>query len=281
MLRAKEKGTQVKRFSFRFDIDSLADIEVGVPRLLDSSKELGARFTFFVNMGRSFSWKPILRDRQKRVGVFNKKAFTVISKLGLMRTIRTVVQNPCIGSSHKDILFRLLDAGHELALHGGMDHPLWQWGLSSLDKGEIDEMLRPAYARFEKLFGRPEGFSSPGFQYNNNVLELVDDYEIRYASDMKGENLFVPEGHRHVQVPVNIMGPSNVPLLESLYASGRQGEEVLGACKGEILKRNLAVMYGHPSFEGRLDDFSEIISWVKGEGYSIMTLGALCAEEML
>ncbi len=260
----------MKTFSFRFDIDSLADIEVGVPRLIELGKELDVRFTCFVNMGRSFNWKTLGEGQVAR-----GKGSSTIKRLGLSRTLRTVIFNPNIGLSHKKILFKLLDNGHELGLHGGMDHPLWQWRLEILSKDEINDLLRPAYAHFVELFGKPKGFASPGFRYNHHVLELMDDYGFEYASDMEGEKPFRPNGFRHLQIPVNIIGPDKKPLIEYFQASELGVVEIVEKCLKEIERRDVAIIYGHPALEGGFDGLREILIWVKESKYQIILMDEL------
>lgn len=271
----KDRGLNfVKTFSFRFDIDSLADIEAGVPKLIELAKELDVRFTFFVNMGKSFNWK-VVSDQWSVAG--EKTALSrhssTMRRLGLWRTFRTVVINPNIGLSHKKILFKLLDDGHELGLHGGMVHPLWQWRLDTLSKDEINSLLRPAFEGFEKLFGKPKGFASPGFRYNRYVLELIDDYGFEYASDMEGEGPFRPEGFRHLQIPVNVIGPDRKPLIEHLWASGLLEPEIIGRCEEEVGKRENAVIYGHPACEGAFHGLIGLLNWLKESGYIISPMG--------
>lgn len=260
----------MKTFSFRFDIDSLADIEAGVPKLIELAKELDVRFTFFVNMGKSFNWKTLGKGQEAR-----GKGYLTIKKLGLLLTLRTVILNPNIGLSHKKILFKLLDDGHELGLHGGMDHPLWQWGLDTLSKDEINNLIKPAYNYFVELFAKPRGFASPGFRYNRYVLELIDDYGFEYASDMEGEKPFRPEGFDHLQIPVNVIGPDRKPLIEHLWESGLEEAKIEEKIEEEVGKRGCAVMYGHPAFEERFKGLTEFLVRVKGEGYRISTMSEI------
>lgn len=278
----------MKTFSFRFDIDSLADIEVGVPRLIELGRELDVRFTFFVNMGRSFRWsvvggqwspkpKPGTQNLKSEASNVSRLTSHVV-RLGLLRTFRTVVFNPNVGLSHKKALFKLLDNGHELGLHGGMDHPLWQWRLDRLEKDEINNLLKPAYNHFVQLFGKPKGFASPGFRYNRYVLELMDDYGFEYASDMEGERPFRPEGFRHLQIPANVIGADKRPLIEYLWASGLGEAEVEEMVEIEVAKRECAVIYGHPAFEGGFDGLRELLTWVKGNGYRIVPMGKLLEQ---
>lgn len=264
-----------KTFSFRFDIDSLADIEVGVPALIDLAKELNIKFTFFANMGRSFNWRTIAMRQYSRTPT-SKSDLHTVRKLGLWRTIRTVMFNPNVGLSHREILFKLLDEGHELALHGGMDHPLWQWELEKLSKEEINNIMRPAYDHFVKLFGKPKGFASPGFRYNSLVLELMDDYGFEYASDMQGERPFVPKNFSHLQIPVNVIGPDKKPFIEQLMSSGLGEEDVVARCKAKVdevaEKNELAVIYGHPACEGTFGGLRELFTLLKVEGCQVVPM---------
>jgi peptidoglycan/xylan/chitin deacetylase (PgdA/CDA1 family) len=266
----------MKIFSFRFDIDSLADIETGVPRLIDLARELDVRFTFFVNMGRSYNWRVV--SGQWSVAGENTALLrhaSTMRRMGLWQTLRTVFFNPDIGLSHKKTLFRLLDDGHELGLHGGMDHPLWQWRLDVLSKEELHDLLKPAYDHFERLFGKPKGLASPGFTYNRYVLELVDEYGFEYASDMEGERPFRPEGFRHMQIPVNVAGPDRMSFIEHLRGTETGKAEVEKKVVAEIAGRECAVMYGHPACEGKSKSLRDILYWVKKNGYRVVTMKKL------
>ena len=266
----------MKTFSFRFDIDSLADIEIGVPKLIEMAKELDIRFTFFVNMGKSFNRKTIFSVKQSKRR-FPRHART-LGRLGLWRTLRTVLLNPDIGTFHKKYLFRLLDDGHELGLHGGMDHPLWQWKLDEMSKDDINRLIRPAYERFTSLFGRPNGFSSPGFRYNSDVLKLIDDYGFKYASDMDGEMPFIPEGFSSIQIPVNIKGADNSSIMEYLLTQGFDDKYIVSACMDEIFKRDMSVIYGHPAFEGRAELLRDVLINAKDGGYDIIPMNNLAVD---
>ena len=46
--------------------------------------------------------------------------------------------------------------------------------------------------------------------------------------------------------------------------------------KDEILKNNVAILYGHPIFEGfKTNILNEIFEFVKLEGYKVMTLNEI------
>ena len=215
--------------AFRFDVDSVTCIERGIPPLRRLADRLGVRFTFFVNMGRSFNWAHnagyfLARRQQGRTTPTQRStgprmALSTRSKLGWGGIVKTVLLNPALGERYRATFDALHADGHELGLHGGMDHVVWQRSLDRLDEAARERLLRPAYDRFSDRYGRPEGFASPGFQYDESVLRLLDREHFTYASDMPGDHPFRPprpDGgvYEHHQVPVNVIGEHRVPIVE-------------------------------------------------------------------
>lgn len=249
-----------KFLAFRFDVDSVKCTEVGIPRLIKVGEELGVRFSFFLNMGYSFNWGVNLRHmvRKRLHGSSAAPAPRAPSlpakvKLGWDGILKTMFLNPRLGERYRGVFDELHEKGHELALHGGTDHVIWQRALGSLSEAQVDDLLRPAYETFESRYGKPRGFASPGFVHNDIVLELLDRYEFDYSSDMPGETPFRPSNgreFRHYQVPVNVKGSDNVPLVEQGLAVGRSEDEIIDQAVQRISERNFALMYGHPFVEG-------------------------------
>jgi peptidoglycan/xylan/chitin deacetylase (PgdA/CDA1 family) len=293
-MKSETRVVWMKTLSFRFDIDTVADVHEGVPELLKLAKELNIHFSFYVNMGRSFSWKffairqsrsllkrllrrgELNRNRARRIGVFQK--------LGLVSTLDTIVRNQKLGTSYREQLHGILDAGHELGLHGGMNHAVWQYNLDRLTNDQIEHLFVPAYESFSDLFGKPEGFCSPGFVHNRHVLELLDRYDFLYAADMDGEIPFHPSlGNRrylHFQIPVNVIGNHRVSLISQLLAGGMSDEEIARTVLTEIKRRTTAVMYGHPSIEGvrAAEILKDIIVSARAARYEIITLRQLASQ---
>ncbi len=266
--------------ALRFDVDSLTCLERGIPALLRLGQRRAARFTFFVNMGRSFSWRYTTGRMLER---FTKRKdsraaprsavpdkLSATTKLGLGGTLKTVALNPRLGRRYRRVLDVVHREGHELGLHGGTNHAVWQYGLDSLSAAGLDHLLRPAFREFRNRYGRPRGFASPGFRHNLDVLELMDDFKFKYASDMTGNVPFRPRrvlsaasgdadretqakrGHRydHFQVPVNVIGERGIPLIEQSLARGLSQARTVDRVLREVRKRRFAHLYGHPYLEG-------------------------------
>ena len=295
--RSEARATSSRRrgtFAFRLDIDSLVCLEAGVPNLLELAERHGVRFTFFVNMGRSFSWRhttaKVLRRRprdERASGPLDAQEphkLPVTRKLGRAGILRTVLFNPRLGRRYRSALDLLHREGHELGLHGGTSHPAWQYRLDDLGADELERLFRPAFDEFHHRYGRPRGFASPGFRFNDAVLDLLDDEGFEYASDMAGEAPFRPERrggaarHAHFQVPVNVIGEQRVPVIEQGMARGRSDDRIVRDAVERIRSRRFALMYGHPYVEGvHIRPLAAILSEVSDE-YDVVTMGEYLAR---
>ena len=286
----KSKGV----LAFRFDIESAQCLRVGVPRLRRLAERRGVRFTFFATMGRAADiglefrrrWSSACRALTRRPpAVEQEPHLGVARKLGLRSLLETIVLNPRLGSKYRAEIDAIVADGHELGLHGGINHAVWQHELHRLDAGQVDALFRPAFDEFASRYGVPKGFSAPGFQSNEHVLEILDREGFLYAGDMIGEHPMRPEngcGGRHLcwQVPVNVVGRGSrrVPVVEQELARGRDAAGIVEQAVAQIRKRDFALMYEHPYVAGVHDDvLDKIIERVEGD-YEIVTVEEYLAE---
>ena len=274
--------------AFRFDVDSVRCCRVGIPRLMEAAGRLGVRFTFYVNLGCTFNWKHTLRHvarkqlRRAASSAPGPKSLPTLAKLGTAGVLETMLLNPRLGQRFRTTFDRLFEAGHELGLHGGTDHPLWQRALDELSDQQLDDLLRPAYENFRRDYGKPRGLASPGFRYDDRVLCMTDSYGFEYGSDMPGEHPFRPSvGGReldHYQVPVNVAGENTVPLIEQMMALGKGDDEIVGAAANAIRAREFALMYGHPFVEGVRADLIERIVREVRDTHQVVTVAEYLAR---
>ncbi len=274
-------------FALRFDVDSVTCLEQGVPALLELGERRGVRFTFFVNMGRSFSWRHTVGRMlgSKRAPATsegttpsppNKLAAT--AKLGRSGVLKTLLMNPRLGWRYRPALDRLFEEGHELGLHGGSNHATWQYALDELGEEGLERHVRPSFAAFRDRYGQPGGFASPGFRYNEAVLNLMDDEGFEYASDMAGEQPFRPprpaggRHYTHFQVPVNVIGEDGIPVIEQGLALGRSSARIVRDAVERIHGRRFALMYGHPYVEGVKWRLLDAILAELSDDYEIVTV---------
>ena len=125
----------MKTLSFRFDIDGIGDIKRGVPELISLADSLGVKFSFYVNMGKSFNWGVFFNEmfsrkkRQSNSKVRSKsKKKDLLMKHGLTGVLQTVVQNPCIGIKYRSSLSKaaskLLRKRPRQQLSSNLIHPV-------------------------------------------------------------------------------------------------------------------------------------------------------------
>ena len=255
----------------------------GVPRLRRLADARGVRFTFFVTMGRVAHIGLALRHRYSRGRAQQAPRLSVARKLGLLGLLETICFNPHVGRRHREEIDALVEDGHEVGLHGGVNHAVWQRTAHSLDAAQLEALLRPAYDEFAGRYGPPKGFSAPGFEWNDRVLDMLDREGFLYASDMEGEQPFRPSNgcgvpHLHYQVPVNVIGRGRVPVVEQGLARGRDATSIAEEAVAQIRSRRFALMYDHPYVAGpSAEVLDKIIERVEGD-YDIVTVEEYLAE---
>jgi peptidoglycan/xylan/chitin deacetylase (PgdA/CDA1 family) len=243
-------------FVFRWDVDHRVCMTDGMPRVRAVCRDFGVPNTFFVNLGRSTNlreWlgKGVSRSKAK---LADREAVHLIKKTGWPRFIlETALARP-VGLSFIPELNALQAEGHELGLHGGMDHVVWSRRFHELPEGEIGADVEESYAHFVRHFGRPAGFSSPGFYSDERVMRLLDRLGFLYNGDgIGGEpRRAIADGRplRHWTIPVTLAGPRTIPFLEYHGARGTPEADVMREVQQHLESRPLVVMYGHPCYEG-------------------------------
>jgi len=234
-----------KYAGFRIDIDCVRDAE-SLPVLLDMLNRHGITATFFVATGPDnivrniknylapWRWNLIRKKAFKRYGltIFNGLLFK-----------RQVQESKNIGL--------ILDAGHELGLHG-YDHYNWMNHLDSQSKEEISALISRGCELFEQAFGfYPKSFASPGFTVNSRFLSVLDDFGFSYSSDFIGECAFYPEIEieiggtvcRTLQIPVSMRS------IGELNDDGLSDNQILEGVMDKLSRSSPFVLYCHPSYE--------------------------------
>jgi peptidoglycan/xylan/chitin deacetylase (PgdA/CDA1 family) len=265
-------------FSYRWDIDHRACITDGLPRILDVCDELGVKNTFFVNMGRSTNLREWLGKglRGSRAKLNDMEAVHLIKKIGWPRfALETLLSRP-VGASLIKPLEQILRRGHELGLHGGSDHVIWSRRFAQLTAAEITADVAQTLEVFTRHFGKPQGFTSPGFKCDARTRRLVEELGFRYDGDAIGG-----EPHRgfvddkqvsHWTIPVTLCGPRTIPLTEWHGARGSSEEEIVTDILQRTATERWVVLYGHPCYEGvRAGLLRRIFRAVQEAGFRFLT----------
>jgi peptidoglycan/xylan/chitin deacetylase (PgdA/CDA1 family) len=269
-------------FAFRWDIDHRVCITDGLPRIRAVCRDFGVSNTFFVNLGRSTNlreWlgKGLARSKAK---LADRDAVHLIAKTGWPRfLLETALARP-VGLNFVAELQALQAEGHELGLHGGMDHVVWSRRFHELSSAELAADVEESYGHFVRHFGRPAGFSSPGFYSDERVMALLDRLGFLYNGDaLGGEPQPARAGGRaleHWTIPVTLAGPRTVPFLEHHGARGTPDAEVLRLLDQHLEGRDQVVLYGHPCYEGvREGMLRQVFARVMERGFEFVTMQTL------
>ena len=158
--RCEGEPVTERLFAFRWDVDHRVCVTDGLPRIRAVCRDFGVPNTFFVNMGRStnlLEWmgKGMVRSKAK---LADRDAVHLIKKTGWPRfLLETALARP-VGLSFVPLLQALQHEGHELGLHGGMDHVVWSRRFHELPdagaggrRGGVLRSLRPPLRQAGRL----------------------------------------------------------------------------------------------------------------------------------
>lgn len=269
-----------RRFCFRFDVDSHRCVAEGVPNLLRLADRLDVKFTFFVNMGRLTS-RPRVAARVLAAALTPGPGGEPVHKLPLRRKLGTFAMtevmafNPLVGAGHRGIVRQAFLAGHEIGLHGGRNHRVWQDAGREWNETRVRAEIRWGLGQlFEAGVTDSPGFSSPGWSGSPTIERVAADY-FRYIVDARGAGANTVEAAGPAtplpRVPTNIVGdPGGIGYLEWHRAQGASDTEILTDFRRRLAAADrFAVVYDHPFWAG-IDDLAmtaALIQTARNEGF--------------
>jgi peptidoglycan/xylan/chitin deacetylase (PgdA/CDA1 family) len=273
-----------KLFAFRWDVDHRACMTDGVPRIREVCRALGVRNTFFVNLGRSTNlreWLGGLARSREKLG--DREAVHLIAKIGWRRFLVETLRARPVGLSFPDELAALQAEGHELGLHGGLDHVVWSRRFPELPRHVLEADVLEAHRLFVERFGAPAGFASPGFRSDERVMEILERLDYRYDADAIGGEPHRARARgrtlRHWTIPVTLAGPRTIPFVEWQAARGVPEADIVAAVSRHLAECERVVVYGHPSYEGvRAPLLRRIFEAALASGFRFVTLRELAAR---
>lgn len=271
-------------FCFRFDVDTHRCIRKGVPNLLRLSDRVGAKFTFFTNMGRAVSRTRALRRRLRPAGREPDSAakLSPAAKLGLRDLLVAAVLNPPVGAGSPAILRDALAADHEIGLHGGGNHAIWQAEAHTWTAARLRKELLGAVDQFRTLTGRhPRAFASPGWNRSPHLPPILDELGFEYLADVHGPQhpaiTREPTGRHLISVRTDLCGePGGVAYLEHLRALGLDDQAIREHFRARLRATDrLAVAYDHPYHAGtrELRLIPDLLSIARELGFQVVALG--------
>ena len=277
----------MKYCCFRFDADTHACVSQGIPRLVELANELGVKFTFFVNMGRSFDLRITaakMLGRWLRGG--RRGSMSVADKLGWRGALKAVLLNPQVGRSDPAALQGAVQSGHEIGLHGGRNHAWWERSAQTWSEERLSEEIELGLRWMAECgLPRPTAFSSPSWNSPPALLRVLPAHRFRFLVDTYDANCqdAVTTGEI-TSVPTNITAePQSAGYLEIMRLRGWSTGRIVKDFQSQIVAKNrLAMVYDHPFFAGlhALEQVRELVHVAQEEDFCVETVStaaqALC-----
>jgi peptidoglycan/xylan/chitin deacetylase (PgdA/CDA1 family) len=267
-----------KIYAFRWDVDHRFCVTDGIPPIRDVCKELGVPNTFFLNMGRSTNLGEWLRGIGKsRAKLTDMDAVHLIKKAGWPRFVVDTILSRPVGLRFPSQLAALQNDGHELGLHGGMDHVVWSRRFAQIPEEVLEADVQESLGHFTRLFGRPTGFAAPGFHADERLARVLDRIGFAYDGDAIGGR--PRRNGRHWTIPVTLTGKGTVPFLEYHGARATPESEWLREYERHLDENEQVVVYGHPSYEGvRPRRLRELFRRALDRGFRFVTHAEIAAR---
>lgn len=202
------------RITLKVDVDTLRGTLEGVPALLSLFARHKVKATFLFSLGPDNTGRALRRIFRK--GFLNKvKRTSVASHYGLKTLAYGVlIPGPNIAQKAGHIMKRVMDEGHEVGIHC-YDHVKWQDFVSRKDAAWTKLEMEKAYNAFQTCFDAlPTTIGAAGWQLNQHVLSLEEQFGFKYASDVRGADPFLPIFEKTTSKCVQL--PTTLPTLDEL-----------------------------------------------------------------
>lgn len=269
----------MRTFCFRFDVDSHRCLRRGVPNLVRMATDLGVPLTFHVHMGRATRRRSALAALLRPAADAGVDHLPAMRKLGLADLGVLLALNPEIGAGTS--LRGIVTSGHEVGLHGGRNHRVWQDHGAAWDAPAVQDELAWGRARLAEsgVTGRL-GFSSPAWQGSETTVRVAAGLGFSYVADVHDPDrsgVLPATAAMPLPRPVtNIVGePGGVGFLEWHRARGASSDEVVADLDRRLdVAGELAVAYDHPFWAG-IEDLAltrRLLERAIGQGFQVVTL---------
>ena len=269
----------MKYCCFRFDADTHACVSRGIPRLVELGNRLDVKFTFFVNMGRSFDARITVAKAVARwLQGGRRGSLSAASKLGWREALVAAILNPKAGRSNPDILQAAVRSGHEIGLHGGRNHAWWERSAQRWSAERLNRDIETALRWLEDCgVPAPNAFSSPAWNSPAALLRLLPMHGIRILADTYDPAWNGPKAQGGLLgMPTNITAePATAGYLEIMWLRGWSHARVAEDFRTQLAsKRQFAMVYDHPFFAGihALDQVAELVEIAQDEGFLVETI---------
>src|SRR5260221_974961 len=235
--------------ALKVDVCTHDGMRDGVPRLLALLAEHRVKASFFLSFGPDNAGKAV--KHLFRPGFLKKMVRSSAPSMYGLRTMLSGTLLPArpIAAGHPDLVRRIADEGHEVAVHA-WDHRRWQDHLEHMDEAEIGAHFERAFAEFESILGRaPKAVGAAAWMVTPRSLRVQDDLGLDYAGDLRGGPPCRLRAEGSVMRTPQI--PTTVRCIEELLTAGlRSEDELVRALLADLSQSDPAVLAGHAEVEG-------------------------------
>ncbi|MDE2600001.1 MAG: 4-deoxy-4-formamido-L-arabinose-phosphoundecaprenol deformylase [Rhodocyclaceae bacterium] len=271
----------MRQIVLKIDVDTYRGTLEGVPQLVDMLRRHEAGATFLFSLGPDHTGRAIRRVFRR--GFLGKVQRTSVLEHYGLRTLMygVLLPGPDIGVAARAQIRAVRDAGFEVGIHC-WDHVRWQDHVVNADVAWTEAELEKARSRFVEIFGvEPQVHGAAGWQMNDAALQWQPAHGIRYASDCRGREPFVPVIKGAESACTQL--PTTLPTLDELL--GRDGitqdtiaDHVLAMT--ETAPPSGHVFTLHAELEGmKLAPVLErLLKGWRAQGYDLVDLSALHAR---
>lgn len=271
-------------FCLRFDVDTDVCLRTGMPNLLQLGRQTESRFTFFVTSGRAIARRLALA-RPFNAGVGDRHAIPKArlgaqDKLGRLELLRLLATNPRLLPRRGAIVRAALTDGHEIGLHGGRNHGLWQHRAHTWPTARLARELDHGTAALRAVTGeRPRAFASPGWNSPPALPEVLAERGFDLLADEHGHpgDPYRLGDSDLIAVPTWLAGePGGVGYLEWHRARETPTETILAEFRHCLDSGPaLVCLYDHPFFAGirELDLLERLLEVARASGRTIAPMG--------
>lgn len=238
-----------KVLHLRIDVDTVHGITKGVPWLLELLNRLGASATFFVPMGPDKLVWAGFRRLLKRDFVSQTVQMNPVKVYGIPYLLKGITgMNGCVGTDHPDMLLKIRNNGHEVALHS-WDHAWWGDYLMENEESTIKQQIEMAFLAFSKIFNEdPHGFGAPGLRCSEASLRALDHFHFRYISETEGSKPSYLTIGEYTNTTLNLPITAT-PIFEQYYRSGFNDDKTIERMLSSLIPDSFNHFVIHAEYE--------------------------------
>jgi undecaprenyl phosphate-alpha-L-ara4FN deformylase len=270
-----------KQIGLRVDVDFGIGLARGVPYLLDVLARHEMHATFYVTMGPDG-----FRQHTRRLGSATYRSrIRRMNPLGMVRAFGPVYlarqalgMTGSVGSSHPDVLRRIIGEGHELGVHG-FDHHWWAENVFVADRDALENDMNRALEALKRATGhQASAWASPNWRCTASSLSLVDEFGFTYGADTRGTSPFLPDvpgySGRTPQLPISL------PCLHEIsdYLNTTDPPDIRREFLRHV-KSGYNVWCIHDYYEGvlRREMFTAVVDELVRDGWALVPIASLAA----